>query len=102
MTKLVNLYTRPDDPGEFDWRYRHEYLPLVRTLPGMTRLETARITGAPLGAAPYYLIEEIYFADDMALRAAYGSSQWRTAQAAMEFARGLATTMFAEELSDHA
>lgn len=98
MVKLVALYKRPSDPEAFDRHYRDAHLPLVRKWPGLRRVELSRVTGMPGGgAAPYYLIAEMYFDDPDALRAALRSPEGRAAgDDLQQFAPGLVTLLYAQ------
>lgn len=96
MVKLVALYRRPPDPAAFDRHYAETHLPLIRKMPGLRRFEAWRVTGAPGGEAPYYLIGEMYFDDPDALRAAVRSPEGRAAGEDLQrFAPGLVTMLYA-------
>lgn len=74
--KLVVLYTHPDDPDAFDRHYFATHMPLVDKIPGLQRTEVARFAGASdSGEQTYYRITELYFADQGALEAAFGSDE---------------------------
>ncbi len=97
MVKLVALYRRPPDPAAFDRHYAETHLPLIRKMPGLRRLEAWRITGAPGGKAPYYLIGEMHFDDQDALRAAMRSPEGRAAGEDLQhFAAGLVAMVYAQ------
>jgi len=97
MVKLVALYRHPSDPAAFDRHYEQTHLPLIRKMPGLRRLEVWRITGAPGGEAPYYLIAEMIFDDAEAMRAAVRSPEGRAAGEDLQrFAGGLVTMVYAQ------
>jgi uncharacterized protein (TIGR02118 family) len=74
--KLVVLYTLPEDPAAFDEHYAGTHMPLVDKIPGLQRTETGRVTAAIDGGdVAYYRITELYFADQAALRAGFGSEE---------------------------
>lgn len=74
--KLVVLYTHPADPAAFDEHYLSVHAPLVEKLPGLQRLETGRITAALDGGEhTYYRVAHLYFADQAAFEAAFGSPE---------------------------
>jgi len=79
VVKLVALYRQPQDREAFDRHYREVHLPLARRMPGLRRVEVARITGAPGGSSPYYLMAEMYFDDAASLEAALRSPEGRAA-----------------------
>jgi uncharacterized protein (TIGR02118 family) len=97
VVKLVALFTRPDDPAAFDEAYFGTHLPLNAKTPGLRRVEVSRVTGAPRGETPYYLMAEMYYDSEEAMRAGLASSE--AAEAArdlMSFAKGLVTMFTAE------
>ncbi len=97
MVKLVALYRKPADPEAFDQHYRQTHMPLVERWPGLRRVEVGKITGAVGGEAPYYLITEMYFDDQEALRAALRSPEGRAAgNDLQQFAAGLVTMVYAQ------
>ena len=72
--KLTVVYGTPEDAAKFDQHYADVHTPLVHKLPGLERLEVAKVTGGPMGSpSPYHLIAELYFADEAALNEALGS-----------------------------
>lgn len=74
--KLVVLYTQPDDPAAFDEDYLAVHMPLVEKLPGLQRAETGKFTMAlDGGEQTYHRVAELYFADQDAMNAAFGSPE---------------------------
>ncbi len=73
-------------------------MPLGRRLPGLQRLETARLLGtAEGGTAPYYRIAELWFADLGQLQAAAASAEGRALAADVaNFAPGGLTVLVAQ------
>jgi len=96
MVKLVALYKKPQDAEAFDAHYRDVHMPLIQQWPGLQRVEVGRVTGMPGGAEPpYYLIAEMYFADQDALRSAMRSPEGRAAGEDLQsFAPGLVTMLY--------
>jgi uncharacterized protein (TIGR02118 family) len=74
--KLIVMYTQPEDPAAFDEHYLGVHMPLVAKIPGLERTETGKI-GAVLdgGEQTYYRVAELYFADQAAMEAAFGSAE---------------------------
>ena len=73
--KLVVLYTQPDDPAEFDAHYVNVHIPLVHGIPGVERFEVGAFTAAlDGGEATYHRMAELYFRDQAAMDAAFGSA----------------------------
>jgi uncharacterized protein (TIGR02118 family) len=74
--KLVVLYAQPEDHAAFDDHYIGVHAPLVHELPGLQRFETGTVSAAlDGGEQTYYRIAELYFADQAALGAAFGSAE---------------------------
>jgi uncharacterized protein (TIGR02118 family) len=75
-TKLVVLYTQPDDPEAFDRHYLDVHGPLVDKIPGLRRWSGARFTAAADGGeTPWYRVAELEFADQAAFQAGMGSPE---------------------------
>ena len=102
MIKLVALFTHPADKEAFDRHYAEVHTPLVRQLPDLQRLEVARVTGAPRGESPYYLIAEMYWENADAMNRSLSSPEGRAVgKDARAFAADLLTMHIAEvETSD--
>ncbi len=80
--KLVVLYTQPDDADVFDQQYAGTHIPLVDKIPGLQRTETGRVAAAiDGGEKTYYRITELYFADQAALQAGFGSEEGKATAA---------------------
>lgn len=74
--KLIVLYTQPEDPTAFDEHYVGVHVPLVEKIPGLRRFESGTFTAAlDGGEQTYHRIAELYFADQAAMDAAFGSSE---------------------------
>jgi uncharacterized protein (TIGR02118 family) len=74
--KLVVLYTQPADSAAFDSHYLSVHWPLVAKLPGLQRAETGTFTAAlDGGEQTYHRVAELYFADQDAMSAAFGSPE---------------------------
>ncbi len=98
MVKLVALYKKPADPAAFDKAYFDTHVPLVQKVPGLRRVEVARITGAARGEPEFYLMAEMYFDDKETMDRAMASPEnVEAGKNLMGFARGLVTFLFAED-----
>jgi uncharacterized protein (TIGR02118 family) len=74
--KLVVMYTQPEDPAAFDQHYFGTHMPLVQQMPGLDRTDTARVvTALDGGEATFYRITNLYFADNDAMAASFGSAE---------------------------
>ena len=96
--KLVALYGVPTDAAAFERHYVATHVPLARRLPGLERVETARLLGtAEGGAAPYYRIAELWFADMAQFQAAASSPEGQALAADVpNFATGGVTLLVAQ------
>jgi uncharacterized protein (TIGR02118 family) len=99
--KLVVLYTRPDDSDAFDRHYFATHVPLVDRIPGLQRAETARfVAAADSGEQTYYRSAELYFADQGALEAAFGSDEGKATAADYQSIAPPGSRMFVAVLDD--
>lgn len=98
MVKLVALYKKPQDPESFDRQYFQTHVPLVKKWPGLRRVEVGKVTGMPGGGdPPYYMITEMSFDDQDALRAALRSPESRAAgENLQQFAGGVFTLLYVQ------
>ena len=80
--KLVVLYASPSDPDAFDRHYLGTHVPLVHAIPGLQRFESGPIaTYLDGGEKTYYRVAELYFADQQAVDAAFGSDEGKATAA---------------------
>ena len=101
MVKLIALFKKPADVEEFEEHYAHVHLPLVERIPGLRKTELSRITGAPRGEAPFYMIYEMYFDDMDAYDRAMASDENKAAgRDLMSFAKDLVSLMIADSYED--
>ena len=101
MVKLVAMFTKPDDPEAFDRAYFDVHLPLNAKTPGLRRTEVTRVTGAPRGETPWYLVTEMYYDDAAAMQAAFASPEAaEAAKQLMTFAKGLVSMYTAVVVDD--
>jgi uncharacterized protein (TIGR02118 family) len=99
--KLVVLYTHSADPDAFDKHYLGIHMPLVRKLPGLLRAESGRITTAlDGGERTYHRVAELYFADQAALDAGFGSPEGGATAADYQQIAPPGSRMFIEVLDD--
>ncbi|HLF26494.1 MAG TPA: EthD family reductase [Anaerolineae bacterium] len=101
MIKLIALYKKPADVEAFEEHYANVHLPLIERIPGLRKTELSRITGAPRGEAPFYLMYEMYFDDMEAYNRAMGSEENRAAgKDLMSFAKDIVMLMIADAYED--
>lgn len=99
--KLVVLYTQPDDPAAFDQHYAGTHMPLVDKIPGLQRTETGKVSAAiDGGEATYYRITELYFADQAALQAGFGSDEGKATAADYQQIAPAGSRMFLVPVDD--
>jgi uncharacterized protein (TIGR02118 family) len=79
MTRLIVLYSQPDDTEAFDRHYQEVHIPLAKKIPGLLRYTVSRGVTVAFGEDPVYLIAELDFADQAAMDAALGSPEGREA-----------------------
>jgi len=94
--KLMALYKQPVDVDVFEKAYFGQHIPETKKMPGLRRLEIAKVTGAPRGEAAYYLAASLYFDDATAMSEALASEAGRRSA---ETLRGLGadvTMVFAD------
>ncbi|HEY9679436.1 MAG TPA: EthD family reductase [Drouetiella sp.] len=97
MVKLVALYKKPADTQDFDNQYFNTHLPLANKMPGLKKVEVARVTGTPGGESEYYLMTELYFDSKEDLQTAMSSAEGRAAaKNLMSFAKDVTYMMFAD------
>ena len=97
MVKLVAIYTEPQDIQAFETHYKEVHTPLIRKMPSVRKLELNRFTGAPMGAARYYLMAEIYFDNRDDMMASLNSPEGQAAgKDIMSFAGKQIHMMFAD------
>lgn len=77
MVKTVVLYKEPADKAAFDSYYMGTHVPLVNAVPGVVKVEVSKFTGGAGGAAPYYLMAEIWFNSAEEMNAGWGSPEGR-------------------------
>jgi uncharacterized protein (TIGR02118 family) len=97
MAAVVILYTPPEKVEHFEHRYHADYLPLIRSIPVVSRLTSKRIIGGPFGDPPYYRVETWHLSAGADPSDVFQNSVWRAAPEIVGFALGLATPMFIEE-----
>ena len=80
MLKLTVLYGPPTDAAAFEQYYANTHMPLVHKIPGLGRIEQARVVGTPGGGAPaFYRIFEFWFDDQAQMNQVMGSAEARAA-----------------------
>ena len=97
MVKFIALYKQPADPAAFDKHFEEIHVPLCHKVPNLAKMEVTRITGTPRGPAEFYLMAEMYFADQQTMMDSLMSEAgMATAKDARVFAKDIFTGMFAE------
>jgi uncharacterized protein (TIGR02118 family) len=97
MVKLVALYKKSANVQDFDDQYFNTHIPLASKLPGLKKVEVARVTGTPGGESEYHLMAELYFDSAEDLQAAMSSPEGRAStKNLMSFAKDVTYVMFAD------
>jgi len=74
--RLSVFYRHPPDPAAFDAYYFSTHVPLARRLPGLMRLDIAKVLkDDPEFPSSYYLVADLWFASDRALRDSMSSPE---------------------------
>jgi len=61
MTRLLVLYSHPDDPAAFDKYYQEIHVPLAKRMQGLKKWTIGKVLGAPDGGqSPYYYIADLF------------------------------------------
>ena len=98
--KLIILCKQPEDPATFDQAYFETHIPLIRKVPGLEKLTISRVTRNLTGEG-YYLMAELYFADQDNLRTAMISPEMTAAGENLNsLADGLVTMLFTDEVAN--
>jgi len=98
MIKLTVLYGVPTDADAFEEYYANTHMPLVHKIPGLGRIEKAKIVGTPdRSAPPYHRIFEFWFDSPEQMNQVMGSQEARAATADLKnFATGGATIVVSQ------
>jgi len=96
VVKLVALYKKPADVAAFEKHYREIHTPLAKKMPGLRKMEVSHVTGAPGGEPKFYMMAELFFDNDEAMKAALASPEGKAAgKDVMSFAGDIIYMMFA-------
>ena len=100
MYKLIAVYTTPPDPAAFDAHFNDTHLPLVRTIPGLSRIVVNRGVAPPWGGeAGAYQLVEMHFVDEQSFKSAMTSAEnVATGRDLRAFAKGLVTLHVVHEV----
>lgn len=95
--KLIALYRQPADREAFDEAYFNTHMPLLAKVPGLEKTVITRFTRTLMGEG-LYMMAEMYFTDESALKAGMRSPEMAAAGENLDgFAHGLVTLMFGQE-----
>ncbi len=75
VVRFLVVYETPRDRAAFDLHYREVHIPLAKKLPGLRRYTVSRNAAAVRGGEPYYLVAELDWDDEAALKAAFASPE---------------------------
>ena len=98
MIKLTVLYGPPTDVDAFENYYANTHMPLVHKIPGLGRIEKAKVVGTPAGGQPpFHRIFEFWFDSQEQMNKVMGSSEARAATDDLKnFATGGATVLVSQ------
>ncbi len=95
--KLIALYKQPPDPEAFDEAYFNTHMPLIDKVPGLERTVITRFSRSLMGDQ-LYMMAEMYFTDESALKSGLKSPEMAAAGANLNgFASGLVTLLIGQE-----
>jgi uncharacterized protein (TIGR02118 family) len=95
--KLIALYKQPAEAQQFEEKYFNTHLPLMQKVPGLQKTVITRFTRTLMGEG-LYMMAEMYFTDQAALKTAMKSPEMAAAGETLNsFAEGLVTLMYGEE-----
>jgi len=96
-TKITAIYENPKDPNAFEAGY-HEQLALAKKIPGVERIESAKVWPKEDGSAtPAYRVLDMYFADyDAASKAVTTEEASAFVSKVFELATGGVRLLFAD------
>jgi uncharacterized protein (TIGR02118 family) len=96
--KLVAIYAEPKDPQGFEQMYLDTHVPLLKKVPGLQEIQVTRIDKVVVGYKAPYMIAQMTFANEDALKAAMRSPEMTAAGENLDsFAKGLYTLCYAQE-----
>ncbi|MFI5436353.1 EthD family reductase [Rhodococcus baikonurensis] len=98
--RVAVCYGKPDDPAAFDEHYTSVHIPLARNIPGMTEFTWGKVSSMDRSDPPYYVVANLYFADEESLKAGLVSPEMTAAGKDLRnFASGGVTMFTQEEVS---
>ncbi|HVA75408.1 MAG TPA: EthD family reductase [Acidimicrobiales bacterium] len=101
MIKLIVLYGTPTDPAAFDEYYKSTHIPLAEKIPGVRRIEVAKMASLDGSTPQFHLQAELYFDDQAALMSALGTPEGAAAGADVaNFATGGATMLVGDVMEE--
>lgn len=100
MVKLVALFSHPANVQAFNKHFDEVHLPLIQRVPGLARIELARVTGGPRGVSPYHMIVELFWNSAADMQASIATAEMReVGRDARAFAGHLLSMHIAEVVS---
>jgi uncharacterized protein (TIGR02118 family) len=97
MVKLTSLYKTPPDTELFEKHHFNDYLPMVRTIKGLVKVETTRFWGLQSGDTKYYMMDEIYFENTDQMNESMASPEGKRAiRELMNFAQNFVVLTYGE------
>ena len=98
LIRILALHGRPKDSSPYDHHYLDVHMPIVLRIPGVKKIRYGKVIGTPDETEPpYWLVSDVYFEDESALRKALASPEMAEAFAdSPNFATGGLTIMFCE------
>ena len=96
--KVVALCAKPENPEAFLKHYYEIHVPMVEKIPHLQHMSVREITSSPIGNAPYFLMNEMTYADQASFDEAMKSPENKAVgEDAQSFAKGLITLLIMHE-----
>ena len=73
MFKFTTIYRQVDDPEKLEAFFSSTHLPLAEALPNLMKREISRVLRKPGGPSRFYLMFELYLADEADFQMALAS-----------------------------
>jgi uncharacterized protein (TIGR02118 family) len=96
-SRLIALYSQPEDPEAFDAHYRDVHDPIVRRYPGIRDVRLTKADGVGGRPAPYYLMAEMIFESRADLDGALASEPARESARDLRNFAGAGVQLFIAE-----
>jgi len=89
------IYRTPEDPADFDQHYFGTHVPIIDAVAGLQESRVHKVARQLVGEPSYYLIAELIFESEEAMKAAFKTPEWAASGANLKEWGGMdLVTMF--------